>query len=224
MVPFSAEEFFGVFAAYNAAVWPAQLILVGAAAGAIALTLRRSTAAGRWVAGFLALLWLWTGVVYHLLHFTAINPAAAGFGVVFVAQGLLFLWLGVVRGRLDFAAEATPRGIAGGVMLAYALLVYPLIGALAGHAYMASPTFGAPCPAVIYTFGLLLLARRVPWWLLVVPVAWALLGLSAVLALGVPQDAGLVVSALVAVGFQVADGRARRRAALRPERAAADAG
>jgi hypothetical protein len=46
-VPFSSDEFFAVFAAYNTAVWPAQLVLTAAAAVAIALAFRRSATADR---------------------------------------------------------------------------------------------------------------------------------------------------------------------------------
>jgi hypothetical protein len=213
-VPFSSDEFFAVFAAYNAAVWPAQLVLAAAAAVAIGLTFRRSATADRWVAGFLAVLWLWTGAAYHMLHFTAINPAASVFAAMFVIQALLFLGWGVARGRLSFAPVRTARGVAAGAILAYALVIYPLLGGLSGHPYMASPTFGAPCPTVIYTFGILLLARSVPAWLLIIPVLWALVGSSAVLAFGVLQDVGLLASAVVAIGVVTATRRQGRRAAL----------
>jgi hypothetical protein len=206
-VPFTVDQFFGVFAAYNGAVWPAQLVLIAAAVAALALALTRAPGRDRWVSGVLALLWAWTGIAYHLVHFTEINPAARVFGALFVLQSALFLWWGVVRGRLEYGRRGGARAAAAGVILLYALVVYPLLGALAGHAYMASPTFGAPCPAVIYTFGILLLAEVVPLWLLVVPVLWALLGSTAVLAFGVYQDLGLILSAVLAVALVVHDRR-----------------
>ncbi|MEX0892509.1 MAG: DUF6064 family protein [Gemmatimonadota bacterium] len=149
------------------------------------------------MAAFLAVLWGWTGLAYHLLYFTAINPAAYAFGGLFLLQAALFAWWGVVRGGLRFRTDDSVRQALAGAVLLYALVLYPLAGAAAGQRYMASPTFGAPCPAVIYTFGLLLLARRVPPWLVVIPVAWAVIGTSAVFAFGVVQDLGLVVSGAV---------------------------
>lgn len=172
-VPFTVDQFFGVFARYNEAVWPAQLVLIAAAVSVTAIALSRSAGRDRWVSGFLALLWTWTGIAYHLVHFSEINPAARAFGAFFVLQAALFLWWGVVRGRLAFGR----------------------------------PTFGAPCPTVIYTFGMLLLAENVPLWLLVVPVLWALLGSTAVVAFGVYQDLGLIVSALLALALIVRDRR-----------------
>jgi len=65
--------------------------------------------------------------------------------------------------------------IVGWLMVAHALLVYPLLGVLAGHVYPRQPMFGAAArPTVIFTFGLLLTSTRVPKYLLLVPFAWAL--------------------------------------------------
>jgi hypothetical protein len=206
-VPFSSAEFFAVFAAYNEFIWPAQVLLISAAAGTIVLTFRQSGASQRWVAGFLTILWLWTGIVYHLLHFRDINPAAVAFGILFALQALLFLGWGVVLNRLSFAPVAIARRVLAGAILAYALIVYPLLGSLTGHTYMASPTFGAPCPAVIYTFGILLLARQVPLWLLIIPLLWAVIGTSAVFAFGVLQDIGLFASAVLVIAMLSAERR-----------------
>lgn len=197
--PFSSEEFFAVFSAYNEAIWPFQALLVGAAVAAAALAVFRGDRSSRWIWGILSVLWVWTGVVYHVLHFTAINPAAFAFGAAFVAQGALLFWRGVARGSLPFRARRDASGAAGGALIVYALGIYPLLGLLTGHGFFDSPTFGAPCPVVIYTFGMLLLAPRAPRWLLVIPAAWAALGLSAVLSFGVIQDVGLPLGALVAI-------------------------
>ncbi len=209
-VPFTADEFFRVFEAYNRSVWPAQLLLLAAALAALSGPLRRARR-DRWVPAILGGLWLWAGVAYHILHFSAINGAAVVFGALFVVQGALLLVWGVVKGGMSFPAERGVDGrvLAGWLIVAYALLVYPVLSWATEHPWMASPTFGAPCPTVIYTFGMLLLVGSVPWWILVVPVAWAIVGSSAVFALGVVQDAGLLVSALVCLAFVVRE-RSRR--------------
>lgn len=198
-VPFSTNDFFAVFTSYNEAVWPAQLLLLGAAVAAVTAAVLRGARLRRWVWAILAFLWVWTGVAYHLLHFSRINPAAIGFGALFVLQGLLLLWRGAARGDLGFRAELDASGLAAGAILTYALVIYPLIGLLTGHALVASPTFGAPCPMVIFTFGMLLLAPGAPAWLYAIPVAWSVLGISAITLFGVVQDIGLPISALVAV-------------------------
>ncbi len=202
-VPFSADEFFGVFVAYNEAVWPAQLVLLSLACGVAILAFRGNDRAARWIWAGLGALWLWTGVVYHILHFSVINPAAFGFGALFVVEGLLLFGRAAEREPPRFRFSVGIRGVSAAAMIAYALAIYPLVGALAGHAYRASPTFGAPCPLVIFTFGMLLLSPLAPRWLLVVPAVWAVLGLSAVFEFGVIQDLGLLLSALVAVPLMV---------------------
>lgn len=63
------------------------------------------------------------------------------------------------------------------------------------------PTFGVPCPTVIFTFGVLTWCLRpVPRSVLVVPVLWALLGVSAATSLGAVEDLGLPIAALLALG------------------------
>jgi len=198
MIPFTADEFFAVFEAYNRAAWPAQIVLVLTALAVVLL------AAGSWsrrdtvIAGLLGLLWIWMGAIYHLAFFTAINPAAYLFGALFVLQGLLF-FVEARRGRIAFHATRDAYGWTGAAIAGYALVLYPALGMLAGHGYPAMPTFGAPCPTTIFTFAVLLWAdRNVPARLLVIPVLWSLIGVAAALSLGVPEDLGLIVAAVAA--------------------------
>lgn len=197
MLPFTRSEFFEVFAHYNAAVWPLQIAAYGVGFAMVLALWPRSRTASRWIAAGLAAMWLWTGIAYHALHFARINPVALGFAALFAVQGLL-LAAEAVRGRLRFGPPADGAGWLGLGLAGYAALAYPLVGLLAGHQYPAMPTFGiTPCPLVIFTFGMLLLARsRVPRWLLAVPVVWSLVGGSAAFVLGVPQDAVLLLSGL----------------------------
>jgi hypothetical protein len=89
--------------------------------------------------------------------------------------------------------------------VAYAAIIYPVIGIATGHAYPEMPMFGVtPCPVVIFTFGLLLLTvRPVPRWLLVVPFIWSLIGGSAAILLQVPQDWLLLFSGAITVPLLV---------------------
>ena len=67
--------------------------------------------------------------------------------------------------------------------------------------YPEMPMFGVtPCPVTIFTFGMLLLTTRPPSrWLLVIPFIWSLIGGSAAVLLGVPQDWALLASGLIAI-------------------------
>lgn len=197
MLPFTRDQFLTVFAEYNAAIWPAQILAYGLGAVAIlALARRRAGMAS----GILAVLWLWTGIAYHWVFFAAINPAAFVFGAAFVVQGLLFLG-GAGRRALTFGCVPGWRKGLGAVLIAYAMVVYPLAGWLAGHHYPAMPMFGVtPCPLTIFTFGVLAFASDpIPTRLLVVPVLWSLVGGSAAVLLGIPQDWMLPAAGLAAV-------------------------
>lgn len=197
MLPFTREEFVAVFAEYNLAVWPAQVLAYVLGIAMLACLWRPSRPADRLIAGGLAAMWLWTGIAYQWMHFAAINPAAFGFAALFVLQGVLF-GVAVARGSLRFGPPGKPSAWAGMALVLYAGVLYPLVGMWSGHAYPAMPMFGiAPCPVVIFTFGLLLLATsHVSRWLLVVPVAWSLIGGSAAFLLGIPQDWPLLFSGL----------------------------
>lgn len=199
MPPFSAAQFFEVFAAYNAAVWPLQPVLYAGAAVCVALAASRHFLAGRAISLFLASLWAWMGVAYHFAFFSDINPAAWLFGTLFIAAAAALAWHGVLHDRLRFDGDDRPRRTLGIVLAATALVGYPLASALAGHAYPATPTFGLPCPTTIFTLGMLQLAARpVPRTVQAIPLAWAFFASAAVFQLGVPEDL-LMLAAAVAV-------------------------
>lgn len=209
-LPFTVEQFFDVFRQYNERVWPAQLFLLAAATIALLLTVRPGERAGRSVSGILALLWLWMGVIYHIGFFRDINPAAVLFGALSIVQALLLTWLGVREGRLTFRSHGAAH-VWGWVHIGYALLLYPLLGAWLGHRYPLAPTFGLPCPTTIFTFGIFLWARPpIPRALVVIPGLWAILGTSAAFQLGMLEDVGLLIAALVALPVLLRGGRAER--------------
>ena len=109
-MPFSEEQFLRVFADYNRAVWPAQLLLHAAAVAAVPLAAWKCTRSGRVVAAFLKLLWLWMGGVYHLLFFATINPAAYVFGALFVFEAFLFFAVAVGKKPMAFRLGADAYG------------------------------------------------------------------------------------------------------------------
>ena len=179
--PFSGEQFFDVFIAYNTSVWPIQIGLVLLAVAVVAATFSSTRWHQRLVPFALGALWLWMGVVYHWGYFVAINPVARLFGALFVVEGGLLVWAGANRSAPEFRPRADWTGLTGSALVFYALVAYPLIGAAVGHRYPAQPTFGLPCPTTIFTIGVLLWAKgRVPSALVVVPAFWAVVGIAAV--------------------------------------------
>ncbi len=195
-LPFTVEQFLGIFVAYNTAIWPAQVFLNLLALLALGLCFR-SHPPSRLIALILVLLWLWTGIIYHLVFFSTINPAAWFFGGLCIAAACTFLYAGVLQRTLKFGVERDWRTLLGGLIMVYGLVLYPLIGLLLGHRYPASPTFGAPCPTTIFTFGLLLWTRtRVKWYLFLAPLLWSLIGSMAAVKLGIREDLGLLVAGI----------------------------
>jgi hypothetical protein len=200
MLPFSREQFVRVFVDYNLGVWPAQVVAYLLGAAAIVALVRPGRRADRTIGAILTAMWLWTGVGYHWFYFSAINQAAIVFGAAFVLQGAL-LASATLLGRLRFGTASRPSAWLGWAFVAYAFVFYPLVGAWSGHAYPAMPVFGiTPCPVTLFTFGMLLLSvDPVPRGLLVVPFLWSLIGGSAALLLGIPQDWPLLLSGIVVV-------------------------
>jgi len=217
-IPFTQAQFFDVFAAYNAAVWPAQIIMYLAGLAVLVLAFRRSRWADHLIAAILAFYWIWMGALYHILFFQRINPAALIFGVVFIVQGVLFI-VATMRGRLRFGAPLGWRAIIGAVFIVYAVGIYPILGIVSGHGLLDGPLFGvAPCPTTIFTFGILLWATaKVPWYTLVIPLLWSLVGFSAAVNLGVPQDYGLVVAGVLGTVLLVIPRRKRDRVSTQNE-------
>ena len=196
-LPFSEEQFLRVFADYNRAVWPAQLLLYSAAVIVIFIAAKKRPHSETVIAAILALLWLWMGVIYHLLFFSAINKAAYAFGALFVVEALLFFALAVRKAAPTFRLRANVYGACAAALFTYALIVYPALRHLSGHVYPAAPTFGLPCPTVIFTFGVLLCAEReVPTRLLLIPLAWSVIGTTAAASLGMTEDYGLTAAGL----------------------------
>ena len=196
--PFTVDQFLDSFTRYNEAVWPAQIGFYVVAALLVTLALRPSRRSSLWISGLLAVLWAWMGIVYHWGFFARINTAAYLFGSVFLLQSLAFVVAAAGRERISFRFAADGYGRIGAALVAYALIVYPIIGALAGHGYPNGPTFGLPCPTTIATFGLLLWVRgRVPGWLFVIPAVWSIVGSSAAFRFGILEDYGLLAAGVV---------------------------
>lgn len=215
-LPFTIEEFFGVFSQYNEALWPAQVFLVGLTFAAIFLILRPNLWSGAGVSAILAFLWMWIAMAYHLAFFTRINPLAYVFFGISMAGALILLWQGVVRRRLQFAWVGGGRAFVGAVLIVFALVFYPIWSWYGGHTYPHMPTFGLPCPTTIFTIGVFsFLVPPYPRSPFVVPILWCFIGVQAAFLFGVTQDSGLAVAAAVGV---VLLARSRQPALLRATR------
>ena len=191
-LPFTRDQFLDVFAAYHRG-WGDGAMLLWVLAFFVVGAWVRGRASTRALTAFLAVLWLWSAVVYHALLFSAINPAARLFALLFAVQAALFVRAGLVRGELRF--EPGGHGTFAPA-LAIAALAYPLVSMLMSGDPLRSPSFGVPCPTTLFSAGLLLGARpEAPRHLFVIPIFWSLIGGSAAISLGIAPDALLLVAA-----------------------------
>jgi uncharacterized protein DUF6064 len=128
-----------------------------------------------------------------------VMATAVPFAVLFLIEAALLAAAGLTA-RLSFGVRRGAPAVIGLALTAYAAVVYPAIGVAVGETWPRTPLLGvAPCPNTIFTWGVLLLTGRpVPRWVLVIPFAWSIVGTSAAAFLGVPQDWGLPVAAVVA--------------------------
>ncbi len=197
--PFTLEQFLEVFKNYNLAVWPMQVVFYLLAMAVIFFSLKKFNYSNPVINIILSFFWLWIGVVYHIMYFSGINKAAYVFGGIFIIQGIIFLYYGAFKSKISFHFRYNFNNITGALMILYALIIYPLLGYFLGHKYPYSPTFGLPCPTTIFTFGILLTAnRKVPVFVLIIPVIWAVIGFIAAINFGILEDIGLLVSGILA--------------------------
>ena len=204
-----AETLLELFTRYNQDWWPAHVIAyVLGLAIVVALLGRRADRRARWALILTGALWLWQAAVFQAMYATDISvPLGAAYAVLFGVQGVLLVHAGVRRGLGPVRAGAAC--VIGWAALAYALLVYPLIGTMLGHGWPEVPLFGmAPCPTTIVTLGILMMREPAPTRrLLVVPILWVLLATGPAVGRGVWEDLGMVVFGCAAL---VLSGRSQR--------------
>jgi hypothetical protein len=197
-LPFTIDQFLGIFEKYNLAVWPMQVVLVLVAVLVLFLALRKFGYSDKIISMILGFFWLWIGIAYHLAYFTAINKAAYFFGGLFIIQGLLFLFAGGIQSKLSFRFQSGSYSLVGSLFILYALAIYPLLGYFLGHVYPENPTFGLPCPTTIFTLGVLLWTDKiVPKYILAIPLIWSIIGFGAAVSLGVKEDYGLLIAGVL---------------------------
>ncbi len=198
--PFTTEQFINVFNLYNSSVWPMQIIFYLLAAVVIYFTFKPNSYSGIIAGTILGFFWIWMGVVYHVMFFSAINKAAIVFGIFFVIQGIM-IFQAALRKKMMPVFKPELKTFFGIAVIVYGIIVYPILSSVLGHGYPNGPTFGVPCPTTIFTFGILLLAVNSPKYLLIIPALWAFIALNAALSFGIYEDFGLIASCILTIGI-----------------------
>jgi hypothetical protein len=194
--PFTNDQFFEIFrliwANHNGLVWVLSLL----AALPIFVGLVPSIMGNRAGLAITAVLWAVSGVMYHIVYFSAVSSWAYVFGLMFLAQAvaLAFVaWSGPI-----YCARSGAR-VVGLLMMALSITLYPLPMVFAVG--IPVPPFGiAPCPVVLFSMGFLVtLDLEGKGWLMAAPVIWAILGTSSAAFLGAYMDLMLPVYAIIMV-------------------------
>jgi len=185
------------FERYNLDIWPMQVLAYLLGIAALFFTFKRTGYSIKIITGSLLLLWLWTGIGFFLLYFGKVYTPAYVFGGLFIIQPIIFE-VDLFRPRVSYAFKPDIYGIVGILMIAYAMVGYPLVGILIGHHYPLTPPFGlTPCPLAVFTFGLFLLTdKKVPVLHLIIPLLWAIGGIIPV-SVGIYEDIGLILSGIL---------------------------
>ena len=124
-LPFTQEQFFDLFAAYNVALWPVLLALWITSVVASVLLLSSRRPPSRWISALLTGHWIWSALAYHVAFFTTINPVAWAFAALFLVQAALVFRSGVVQGRLSFVPLRNGWAPVAWGLIAYSL-AYPV--------------------------------------------------------------------------------------------------
>jgi hypothetical protein len=201
-ISFTLDELLEVFASYNTAIWPMQLVAYGLGVVALIFAVRGTSYSSKVVSGVLAFFWAWIGLVFQPLYNSRLTPGAWALAVMSVLQAVIFVVSGVFRRDLSFGFKRDLYGTLGWLFVLCAMVGYLAIEHLLGRGYPRLVPFGlAACPTTIFTWGMLLLTdRRVPKYVLVIPFLWSL-GAVQPLALGIVEDVGLLLSGLAATAM-----------------------
>jgi len=198
-IPFTTEQFFNVFENYNLTIFPVQIIILLLGFAGLFFLHSKETYKNKIIGISLGFLWIWIGVVYHLIFFAKINETASVFGGIFILQGILIVINTFINDKLTFTFESKLKDYIGYFFILFGLIIYPFIGYYTEGSISRTISLGLPCPSTIFTLGFFLLTNdKFPKYLLIIPTLWAILGMSAAIQFGVYQDFMLIFAALIA--------------------------
>jgi len=206
---FSPRVYYRLLEHYNGAIWPAQLLTVGLGFAILYLLFRRAGAMHRLMLAIIGALWIWVAWGFLWERYATINWPVAYVAPLFALQGLMLIAAG---GRLRIPAPRSTVDIAGVVLVAAALILYPALAQLSGRSWLAAEIFGlAPDPTAVATLALLALADGWSRWpLMIIPAIWCALSAATLSTLGSGEYFVPMTGALAAMAIGLA--RAWQRA------------
>ena len=182
---FSPRVYYRLIELHNEALWPLQLAALALGLLVLFAALRGGPAASRVAFAFLGALWIWIAWSYLWERYASINWAVTYAAPLFAAQGVALTWCGAVRGKLRLAAVTNLLSATTVVLLATAVIGYPLIAPLMGRPWTAAETFGIfPEPTALATLAVLACVPRGSALLMIIPLLWCVLASEILWLLG----------------------------------------
>jgi hypothetical protein len=197
---FSPRVYYRLIELHNAALWPLQLATVALGLLVLFAALRGGPAASRVAFAILGALWVWVAWSYLWERYASINWAIAYAAPLFTTQGLALIWCGTIREKLQLAPVTGLVSAAAAVLLATAVIAYPLIAPLIGRPWAAAETFGIfPEPTALATLAILAGVPRAGALLMIIPFLCCAVASEILWLLGSPEFFIPVTAALTAV-------------------------
>lgn len=207
---FSPRTYYRLFQLHNSAVWPAQLLTLAAGAAIFWMLWRAPPWRHRAVPALLAACWLWVAWSFLAGSYATINWAAPWLAVAYAIEAAILLTAAVLPARTPSPAGGWAAKVGIG-LVAFAVLVQPLTGPLAGRAWSRVELFGiAPDPTVVATLGAALCLSRLRRLLLPIPVAASAISGATLWAMGSPDALVLPAAASLTVAAALARPEPRR--------------
>jgi len=171
-VLFSARTYERLIEAYNAELWPLQpALLLVALVLLVWLARRHSVLRDRLLLGALAAAWCTVAWAFEHRRFASVNWAADYVAGVYALQALALGWA-ALRAAPALRNTAHALDHLGLAIAALALAAWPLFTVSLGGAWSRAEIVGLmPAPTALASLGVLLLAKPLRPWLLVVPLA-----------------------------------------------------
>ena len=197
MFSITLEGFLMVLEQYNLSIWPLQIFAYIFGLLALFFAIKSTKYSNKIILAVLSFFWLWNGIVFCPIYWAPTYKFAYLFGALCIIQGFLFL-IGAIKLNMSIRFHANLYSIIGILAVIYAMGGYYLVGYFMGHVYPKSFPFGlVPCPTVIFTFGLFLMAdKKFPRYYLIIPFILSLAGFLAVYK-GIVEDIGLIIVGLL---------------------------
>lgn len=177
---------------YNEAIFPLQILGFLLSFVAVYFAFKKTRTSDWIVIGILIFFYLWNALVFWLPAALDGNTSAYVLVAIFIFEAGYLLYAGIEK-TLSFHYPHSAYGIVGMILIAFGLVLYPLLGLMLGRVYpqwIFSPMF--PCPMNIWVMGMLLMTDKpLPRCLVMVPFLWGILGFFWVTA-GLTEDILLV--------------------------------